>query len=102
MSIPSIHRDGSTLNIKIQSAFNLWIKNIILNHINENTQILKIDLSACKFIDSEGIIFLHQWQQNGKKLQLINPPEIFFEMVEILELGDSWRPNVIKTNKELL
>lgn len=71
---------------------------MILNHISDDTRVLKIDLSRCKFIDSEGIIFLHQWQQAGKQLQLINPPEVFFEMLEILELDNSWQPNVLKTN----
>lgn len=102
MSIPGIHRDGSTLNVELKSGFNLWIKNMILNHINENTHILKIDLSACKFIDTEGIIFLHQWERDGNELQLINPPDVFFEILEILELDNSWQPNVIDTNKELL
>ncbi len=99
MSIPSIHKEGSTLNIKIRGGFNLWIKNMILNHINDNTRVLKIDLSKCKFIDSEGIIFLHQWHQEGKQLKLIDPPEEFFEILEILELDNSWQPNVINTNK---
>ena len=98
MSIPNIHKDGSTLNIKMQGGFNLWIKNMILNHINKNTNLLKIDLTECKIIDSEGIIFLHQWQQEGKELQLTNPPEVFFELLEILELDDSWQPNVINTD----
>ena len=98
MSIPNIHKDGSTLNIKMQGGFNLWIKNMILNHINKNTNLLKIDLTECKIIDSEGIIFLHQWQQEGKELQLINPPEVFFELLEILELDNSWQPNVINTD----
>lgn len=95
MSIPSIHKNGTTLNIKIQGGFNLWIKNMILNHINNDTHVLKLDLTECKFIDSEGIIFLHQWQQNGKDLQLINPPDVFFEILNILELDNSWQPNII-------
>lgn len=88
------------MNIKIQGGFNLWIKNMILNHINNDTKVLKIDLSECKFIDSEGVIFLHQCQQDGKELQLINPPDVFFKILEILELDNSWQPNVINTNKE--
>lgn len=76
----------------------MWIKNMILNHINKNTNLLKIDLTECKIIDSEGIIFLHQWQKEGKELHLINPPEVFFELLEILELDNSWQPNVINTD----
>lgn len=102
MSIPSIHKEETELNIKIEGEFNLWIKNMILNRINEETNMLKIDLTNCKFIDSEGIIFLHQWQQNGKDLKLINPPEIFFEILKVLELDNSWHPNIVNTDEELL
>lgn len=68
---------------------------MILNHISNSTKTLKIDFGGCKFIDSEGIMFLYQWQQDGKNLQLINPPEVFFELLEILELDNSWQPNII-------
>jgi anti-anti-sigma regulatory factor len=99
MSIPNIHKDGSTLNVQIEGGFDLWIKNMILNHITNDTHTLEVDLTECKFIDSESIIFLHQWQQDGNNLQLINPPEVFFEILEILELDNSWHPNIQNTNK---
>lgn len=102
MSIPKIHKEGSTLYIKIKDGFNLWIKNLITTHIGDNTSTLRIDLSECKYIDTEGIIFLYQWQQKGHNLQLIQPPEVFFEILDILELNDSWQPNILKPNEESL
>lgn len=100
MSIPSIHKDGSTLYVTIQTGFNLWVKNFIQNHINGGIHTLKVDLSGCKYIDSEGVIYLYKWQKDGKSLQLIDPPDIFFEILEILELDNSWQPNVLNPNEE--
>ena len=102
MSIPKIHREDDTLTVSINGGFNLWVKNMITNHIGEEIQNLDIDLTNCKYIDTEGIIFLYEWQQNDQKLQLKNPPEVFFEMLDILELSDSWQPNIINKNEELL
>ena len=102
MSIPKIHREDDTLTVCINGGFNLWVKNMITNHIGEEIQNLDIDLTNCKYIDTEGIIFLYEWQQNDQKLQLKNPPEVFFGMLDILELSDSWQPNIINKNEELL
>ncbi|MDZ7660023.1 hypothetical protein [Fodinibius sp.] len=102
MSIPKIHRENATLTVKIRSGFNLWVKNIITTHTSEEIETLDIDLSDCNYIDTEGIIFLYEWQQNGRNLQLKNPPEVFFEMLDILELSDSWQPNIINPNEESL
>lgn len=102
MSIPKIHKEGTTLSIKIKDGFNLWVKNIITTHISDTTRTLRIDLSECKYIDTEGIIFLYQWQENGKKLELIHPPDVFFEILDILELKDSWQPNILNPNEESL
>lgn len=99
MSIPKIHKEGSTLNIKIKDGFNLWVKNMITTHIGDHTRTLCIDLSECKYIDTEGVIFLYQWQKNGNNLQLMHPPEVFFEILSILELTDSWQSNIINPNK---
>lgn len=102
MSIPNIHKDGNTLNVSIDGGFNMWVKNMITNHISNNTQQLIIDLDSCSFIDSEGVIFMYKCQQNNISLQLINPPKTFFEILEILELEDSWQPNIVNTKDELL
>lgn len=102
MSIPNIHRDGSTLHIKIQGNFNLWTKNIIANRINDDIDNLHIDFSVCTLIDSEAIIFLYTCEQKGNALQLINPPDVFFEILEILELNESWQPNILTPNEESL
>jgi ABC-type transporter Mla MlaB component len=100
MSIPSIHKNGSTLNATIQSGFNLWVKNFIANHVSEEIHTLNVDLSGCKYIDTEGVIYLYKWQKDGKSLQLIDPPDIFFEILEILELHNSWQPNILNSNEE--
>ncbi len=75
---------------------------MITNHINDDIRTLRIDLSGCKYIDTEGVICMYKWQKDGKSLQLINPPDIFFEILEILELNNSWQPNILNPNEESL
>ncbi|WP_440999941.1 STAS domain-containing protein [Fodinibius sp. SL11] len=100
MSIPSIHKNGSVLTVTIQSGFNLWVKNMIANHINDDIRTLRIDLTGCNYIDTEGVIYLYKWQKDGKSIELIDPPDIFFEILEILELDNRWHPNVLNRNEE--
>lgn len=102
MSIPSIHKNGTTLHVAIQGGFNIWVKDMITNHITDDTQKLVIDLSECPFIDSEGIIFMYKCQKASISLQLVDPPENFFKVLEILELEDHWQPNIANTKEELL
>lgn len=99
MSIPNIHKDGDTLNVSIDSGFNVWVKDMITNHITDNTRKLVINLTECPFIDSEGVIFMYKCQKENILLQLINPPETFFEILEILELENHWQPNITNTKE---
>lgn len=85
-------KSNGTLEVMIPGSFNLVIRNLIESRLTDEITSLIIDLSNCKLIDSEGIIFMYRWQQSGKKLELKNPPDILFEMLDILELSDHWDP----------
>ena len=93
MSIPKIHRENTNLTVEINGGFNLWVKNMITTHVGNKVKTLDIDLSNCTYLDTEAVIFLYEWQNKGRKLHLTNPPEVFFEMLDILELTDRWQPN---------
>jgi ABC-type transporter Mla MlaB component len=97
MNIVNTHREGTTLEVQVCDGFNLRIKNIIDSRISDNIDKLQIDLTRCDFVDSEAVIFLYKWQHSGKQLELINPPEIFFEILDILELSESWDLNYSTT-----
>lgn len=87
-----IQRDNNTLDITLFSAFNLRSKNIIEQHLSPEITTLNIDLSQCRYVDSEAVIFLYRWQKSGNSLYLQDPPDILFEILETLDLTDTWNP----------
>lgn len=98
MNILNTHKTGTTLEVTVHRALNLWTKNMIESRLSDEIDSLQIDLTSCPFIDSEGVMFMYRWQQEGHKLRLINPPEVLFEILDILELKRSWTPDYITTN----
>jgi ABC-type transporter Mla MlaB component len=97
MSIIESRKSKNTLKVKVLNNFNLLTKNKIESRITREIEKLEIDLSNCKLLDSEAVIFMYQWDKSGKELKLINPPEILFEILEILELSDLWNLNYTET-----
>lgn len=100
MNIIETHKSDTKLEIKIFGSFNLAAKNMIESRLGDGITDLKIDLSDCRFIDSEGVIFMYNWQKSGKKLELKNPPNVLFEIIDILELTEHWNINYIETDKQ--
>ncbi len=47
-----------------------------------------IDLTDSKIVDSEGIKFLYKLKNRGFKVKLKNVPEIYYKVLEILQLKD--------------
>ena len=97
MSIIESSKSNGTLKVKILNNFNLLTKNKIESRLTREIGELDIDLSNCKLLDSEAVIFMYHWNKSGKELHLINPPEILFEILKILELNDHWHLNYTKT-----
>lgn len=96
-NIIDIHKKGPTLEVQLCCAFNLWIRNILESRLHSGITKLRLDMSRSNRIDSEGVIFLHRWQRSGKELELINPPPVLFEILDILELTDMWDLEAIVT-----
>jgi ABC-type transporter Mla MlaB component len=84
----NIARDHTSLRIKLDKDFNLYAVEQLKTKIEEDLTSLTIDLSACKLVDSEGIIFMHKWMERGNQLELIHPPQVLTTILEILELRD--------------
>lgn len=103
MSTIITQKDGYILRIKLARDFNLRIKKMIESRLHPDTTSLEIDLGNSRFIDSEAVIFMHSWLENGYTLRLINPPEVLGELLDILGLLNSWRLNPsFKTNSRFL
>ncbi|WP_445664671.1 hypothetical protein [Fodinibius sp. AD559] len=90
MNTISTQKKGKKLEIIVQGDFNLRTKKKILSRLSPAIDKLVINLISSERIDSEGVIFLHRWLQKGNELQLIEPPAIFFEILEILNIDSSW------------
>lgn len=93
MSIIESHKTKDTLKVKVLNNFNLLTRNKIESRLTKEIEKLEIDLSNCRLLDSEAVIFMYQWDKSDKELNLINPPEILFEILEILELREIWQLN---------
>lgn len=92
------HKDGSTLEATLYRTFNLWAKHLLEDRLDGDITNLRIDLSQCHLIDSEGVIFLHQWHQSDKKLQIVDPPAVLFDILDILKLRKTWDMETIITS----
>lgn len=90
MNTITTQKEGKQLKITVSGDFNLLTKKMILSRLNPAINTLIINLIECKRMDSEGVIFLQRWLKKGNKLQLIEPPAIFFEILELLDLDSSW------------
>jgi|AntRauTorcE11897_2_1112592.scaffolds.fasta_scaffold06657_3 ABC-type transporter Mla MlaB component len=90
MNTIDIHKKQSELEARIAGNFNLRVKNSIEDRLSPEISTLKIDLSACRLVDSEAVIFMFKWQHSGKVLTLKAPPDILFEILDVLEIRDKW------------
>lgn len=96
MNIIETHKSETKLEAKVIGSFNLAAKNRLESRLSSKITDLKLDLSECKFIDTEGVIFMYNWQQSGKELKLKHPPDILFEILDLLELTGNWDLNYIE------
>lgn len=97
MSIIESRKSNGTLKVKVVNNFNLLTRNKIESRLTKEIEKLEIDLGNCKLLDSEAVIFMYKWDKSGKELNLIDPPEILFEILEILELQEIWQLNYTNT-----
>lgn len=54
---------------------------------------LELDLSKCRFVDSEAIVYIHEQINSGTVIRLLNSPPILKECLRILELEHAWKKN---------
>jgi ABC-type transporter Mla MlaB component len=75
------------LRIRLIRDFNLLTARQI-DKLAAEVDVVNIDLSRVKIVDSVGIATLHRLVSSGKKIKLVNPPRIFGEAVRVLGLDD--------------
>lgn len=90
MNTITTQKESKKLKITVHGDFNLRTKKMIESRLSPAIDEMVINLINCERIDSEGVVFLHRWLQKGYELQLIEPPAILFEILEILNLDSLW------------
>jgi ABC-type transporter Mla MlaB component len=75
------------LRVRLIRDFNLLTARRIEKLVGE-VDIVDIDLTQSKIVDSVAIGTLHKLVTSGKKVTLINPPQVFGEAVRALGLDD--------------
>lgn len=78
-------RSEDRLTLRLTQDFNLMaVKHI--EPLAEDVQHVRLDLSDVRLLDSEALMLIDRLQRAGKTVRLHNPPPLFYEMIEVLEL----------------
>lgn len=75
------------LRVRLVRDFNLLTARRI-EKLGEDVDKIDIDLTQSKIVDSVAIGTLRKLVTSGKKVKLINPPQVFGEAVRVLGLDD--------------
>jgi ABC-type transporter Mla MlaB component len=80
-----LERHGDTLTVRCRRDFNLMTVRHLMHHV-EDAQRIRVDLSRARIVDTEAVMALHELEQQGLNVTLLEPPSIFYELLEVLEL----------------
>lgn len=83
---------GDFAHIRLTRDFNLLTVRE-LERSYKDCERFEFDLSSCRFIDSEAIIYIHRLIHSGIEVRLLHPPPILKECLRILELEQVWENN---------
>jgi len=80
-------RDEDILTVRLHRDFNLLTARH-LQRLAEGAEEVRIDCRDARLIDSEGVMAMYDLQRNGASVTLIDPPDIFREVLTILDLEE--------------
>lgn len=84
--------NGEFAHIKLSRDFNLLtVRDLEKSYMN--CKRFEFDLSSCRFVDSEAIIYIHNLIHDDKIVRLLHPPAILKECLRILDLEKVWKKN---------
>jgi anti-anti-sigma regulatory factor len=61
-----------------------------LKYHREDATRIRIDLRRARLVDTEAVMALFRLQQQGLTIRLLDPPEIFYEVLAVLELEEAF------------
>ena len=80
-------RDGDTATVHFRRDFNL----LTARHLRQAAQgaaHVRIDLSHARIVDTEALAALWDLQDEGVTVTLYDPPALFEDMIDVLDLED--------------
>ncbi|MDX1592081.1 MAG: hypothetical protein R3283_08960 [Balneolaceae bacterium] len=92
MNTLNYKKSGRKLEITLTGDFNLNAVKRISDLLDDRKELV-IDLQQSRFVNSRAIIFLHRLMNSEPpvKVQISNPPKIFFELLQVLDLHKNWK-----------
>lgn len=78
------HDDGR-LTVRMTHDFN-WPAAQRIAALAEDANHVVIDLADVRLLDSEALVLLDRLQRAGKTVQVREPPPLFYELIDVLEL----------------
>ena len=86
------------LSVRLIRDFNLLTARQV-EKLAQEADAIAIDLTQSKIVDSVAIATVHRLVTTGKKVTLVNPPNIFGEAVRVLGLDDVIKDDEIVENR---
>lgn len=80
-------RDGDTVTVHFRRDFNLLTARH-LYQVAQGADRVRIDLSDARIVDTEALSALWKLQDEGRHVTLHDPPTLFYDMLETLDLTD--------------
>jgi ABC-type transporter Mla MlaB component len=77
-------QSGDRLTVRLTRDFN-WLAVRRIEPLAQSVQHVDIDLSGARLIDSEALMLIDRLQRAGKTVQLRNPPDLLYEIIDALE-----------------
>lgn len=86
-------RDGDTVTVHFRRDFNLLTARH-LRQVAQGAAHVRVDLSHARIVDTEAIAALWHLQDEGTRVTLFDPPALFHEMLDALDLEDVFEVEV--------
>lgn len=80
-------RDGDTVTVHFRRDFNLLTARH-LRQVAQGAAHVRIDLSHARIVDTEALAALWELQDDGVCVTVYDPPPLFHEMIDALDLED--------------
>lgn len=86
-------RDGDTVTVHFRRDFNLLTARHLCQ-VAQGASRVHVDLSEARIVDTEALTALWELQDAGVHVTLYDPPDLFHEMIDTLDLEEVFEVEV--------